>query len=82
MLKDPYDINLNESDSTDCLSFVTVTNLTLKRIYTVLKGSMNMKIFENVMEPGVELVHKSGFLIPEYLTIKEIQHISDISEIR
>ena len=35
-----------------------------------------MKIFEDIMEPGVELVPESGFNIPEYLKIKSIQHIS------
>ncbi len=38
---------------------------------------MYMRIFEDVMEPGVELVYDSGFMIPEYLTIKEILHISN-----
>lgn len=38
---------------------------------------MYMRIFEDVMEPGVELVYDSGFMIPECLTIKEILHISN-----
>lgn len=35
-----------------------------------------MRIFEDVMEPGIDLIECQGYTIPDYLTIDHIQTIS------